>query len=425
MSYNMQKPEAVIQIHNLSKQYRLGQKVAFDTLRERIAGLFHKSRGSLNPPNEQKLIRALQNFDLTVYSGEVLGIIGFNGSGKSTLLKLISRITPPDAGEILIRGSVSSLLDIGLGFHPDLTGRENIYLNGAILGMKRAEIQAKFADIVAFSGIDEKFLDTPVKRFSSGMFVRLAFSIAAHLDSDILLIDEVLAVGDYEFQKKCLDKIDNITKSRRTVLFVSHNLTAIERLCNRTIVINAGKKVFDGRTPDAIEHYYNLHRRQTLPENLLAPEIVRSGSGLAKFAQVRILDEQMQRKSEIATGDNFIIRLDLDVQKPIKNPRIAITVKNRLGQTLFQCYSKDSKQNIGDINKNTTVFCHIKNIPLVPGNYYLNLWLADQFQTHDLVEHACDLVIRENDRVSNNKTPNIRYAGSVFVEHAWHLSRNA
>ncbi|MGC9365231.1 MAG: ABC transporter ATP-binding protein, partial [Fidelibacterota bacterium] len=378
----------VIQIQNLSKQYRLGQKVAFDTLRDRFGAFFRK-----NPPPllaDQKVVRALRNFDLEVYPGEVLGIIGFNGSGKSTLLKLISRITPPTGGEIKIHGSVSSLLDIGLGFHPDLTGRENIFLNGAILGMKRTEIKAKFDDIVAFSGIDSKFLDTPVKRYSSGMYVRLAFSIAAHLDSDILLIDEVLAVGDYEFQKKCLNKIDSITQSKRTVLFVSHNLAAIEKLCNRTIVINAGEKVFDGDTPEAIEHYYNLHKHQTQPENLLSPTVVRSGNGSVKFSQVRILDEKMQPKPEIATGDDFIIKLDLEVRQPVTNLRIAITLRDKLGQTLTQLYSKDSQYDFGNTENNTSIFCHVKNVPLNPGNYYLDLWAADRTEVLDLVEYAFD-----------------------------------
>ncbi|RKY57951.1 MAG: ABC transporter ATP-binding protein, partial [Candidatus Neomarinimicrobiota bacterium] len=337
----------IIQITNLSKQYRLGQKVTFDTLRERLTGFFKKETKPIPENTDKKVVVALNNIDLDVNAGEVLGIIGLNGAGKSTLLKLISRITPPDIGEIRINGTVSSLLDVGIGFHPDLTGRENIYLNGAILGMKRSEITAKFDDIVSFSGIEERFLDTPVKRYSSGMFVRLAFSIAAHLDSDILLIDEVLAVGDYEFQKKCLDKIDNITRSRRTVLFVSHNLVAIERLCNRTIVINQGEKVFDGKTADAIEHYYSLHKRQANPDNLLDAGIARTGTGTVKFAQVRFLDETLQPKTEIAPGDNFTIRLDLDVRKPVHHPRIAITIKNRLGQTLAQLYSKDSQQDFG------------------------------------------------------------------------------
>ena len=411
----------IIQITNLSKQYRLGQKVTFDTLRERLTGFFKKETKPIPENTDKKVVVALNNIDLDVNAGEVLGIIGLNGAGKSTLLKLISRITPPDIGEIRINGTVSSLLDVGIGFHPDLTGRENIYLNGAILGMKRSEITAKFDDIVSFSGIEERFLDTPVKRYSSGMFVRLAFSIAAHLDSDILLIDEVLAVGDYEFQKKCLDKIDNITRSRRTVLFVSHNLVAIERLCNRTIVINQGEKVFDGKTADAIEHYYSLHKRQANPDNLLDAGIARTGTGTVKFAQVRFLDETLQPKTEIAPGDNFTIRLDLDVRKPVHHPRIAITIKNRLGQTLAQLYSKDSQHDFGKIEKNTTISCHVKNIPLNPGNYYLDLWIADRFEALDYVEHACDLVIREKTRVSSGETHGEQCKGNIFVKHGWKL----
>ncbi len=420
MLSNMEKPETIIHIEHLSKQYRLGQKIVFDTMRDRIIGLFRKDHNITISSDKNKVIQALEDFNLTVNSGEVLGIIGFNGSGKSTLLKLISRITPPSAGEIHIQGTVSSLLDIGLGFHPDLTGRENIYLNGAILGMKRSEIKTKFADIVAFSGIDEKFLDTPVKRYSSGMYVRLAFSIAAHLDSDILLIDEVLAVGDYEFQKKCLDKIDNITQSKRTVLFVSHNLAAIERLCTRTIVINAGKKVFDGKTSEAIEHYYNLHKRQSVPDNLLSPDIIRSGNGDVKFKKIQILDEDLNLKPDVSTGDNFTIKIDLDVQQRILNPKIAVYVKNNLGQTLFRLYNIDSQQCLGCIENHISIYCHIKSIPLLPGNYYLNLWIADQFEVHDFIEHAYDLVIHENEKVSSNKISDT-HAGNVFVKHEWDI----
>jgi len=422
MLSDMEKTETIIQIQQLSKQYRLGQKVVFDTLRERLSHIYRKHPDHFS---EQKVVQALKDFNLNINKGEVLGIIGFNGSGKSTLLKVISRITPPSTGEIRIRGSVSSLLDIGLGFHPDLTGRENIYLNGAILGMKRGEITTKFADIVAFSGIDEKFLDTPVKRYSSGMFVRLAFSIAAHLDSDLLLIDEVLAVGDFEFQKKCLDKIDDITISKRTVLFVSHNLAAIERLCHRTIVINAGEKVFDGETSEAIEHFYNLHKRQTVPDNLLSPDIIRSGNGDVKFKKIQILDEDLNLKPEVSTGDNFTIKIDLDVQQKILNPRIAVYVKSNLGQTLFRLYNIDSPQCLGCIEKHASIYCSIKNIPLLPGNYYLNLWIADQFNTHDFVEHAYNLIIWKSARLSTLNTPESGYPGNVFVEHKWKMDTSS
>jgi len=411
-----QATDPIIKIVGLSKQYRLGQKIKYDTLAEKLSRIIKKSAPGQDTAKSSKIIDALKDFNLEIHPGEVLGIIGFNGSGKSTLLKVISRITPPTSGEIYIRGRVSSLLDIGLGFHPDLTGRENIYLNGAILGMQRQEIKEKFDDIVNFADI-HKFLDTPVKHYSHGMYVRLAFAIAAHLESDILLIDEVLAVGDYEFQRKCLDKINAITKSQRTVLFVSHNLAAIENLCQRTIVIHKGIKAFDGKTTEALDYYYSLHKRQTFTENLLSPEVVRSGSGMVKFSKIQILDEQMKPKSEIKTEDDFIIKLDLDVQQPIKNPRIAITVKNKLGQTLFQLYSKDSQYDFGSIEKNTSILCHVKNIPLLSGNYYLNLWVADKSDVHDLVEKAFDLVIIPKEQNTKYQL----HLGNVFIEHYWKL----
>jgi len=417
-----QATDPVIKIVGLSKQYRLGQKIKYDTLAERLSRIIKKNPPVQDTATSNKIIDALKDFNLEIYPGEVLGIIGFNGSGKSTLLKVISRITPPTCGEIYIRGRVSSLLDIGLGFHPDLTGRENIYLNGAILGMRRQEIKEKFDDIVNFADI-HKFLDTPVKHYSHGMYVRLAFAIAAHLESDILLIDEVLAVGDYEFQRKCLDKINNITRSQRTVLFVSHNLAAIENLCQRTVVIHKGAKAFDGKTTEAINYYYGLHKRQTFTENLLSPEVVRSGSDMVKFAKVQILDEQMKPKPEIKTGDDFIIKLDLDVQQPINNPRIAITVKNKLGQTLFQLYSKDSQYNFGIFEKNTSVLCHVKNIPLLPEKYYLSLWMADRFQVQDFIEHAIDLTVHKN-KMIDITIPRNHYTGNIFVKHDWEYTSN-
>ena len=404
--------DPVIKIVNLTKQYRLGQKIKYDTLAEKLSRIIKKNPPVQDTATSNKIIDALKDFNLEIYPGEVLGIIGFNGSGKSTLLKVISRITPPTCGEIYIRGRVSSLLDIGLGFHPDLTGRENIYLNGAILGMRRQEIKEKFDNIVNFADI-HKFLDTPVKHYSHGMYVRLAFAIAAHLESDILLIDEVLAVGDYEFQRKCLDKIDSITKSQRTVLFVSHNLAAIENLCQRTIVIHKGAKAFDGKTNKAIDYYYGLHQRQTFTENLLSLEVVRSGNGMVKFAKIQILDEQMKPKPEIKTGDDFIIKLDLDVQQPINNPRIAITVKNKLGQTLSQLFSKNSQFRFGKIKKNSSILCLIQNIPLLSGNYHLNIWIADQFQVYDSIEHAHDLLIKNSEHLDKINV------GEIFINHKW------
>lgn len=242
---------AIIEVHSVSKKYRLGLAQSGQTLRDAISAL--TSRASA--PRSHHEFWALREVSFDVRRGEVLGIIGANGAGKSTLLKILSRITEPTSGEIILRGRVASLLEVGTGFHPELTGRENIFLNGVILGMKRAEVQAKLDEIVAFSEV-EKFLETPVKRYSSGMYVRLAFAVAAHLDPDILIVDEVLAVGDLAFQKKCLSKMSDLASSGgRTILFVSHNIDAIRRLTHRCVVLERGRVSCDGATSEAVGFY--------------------------------------------------------------------------------------------------------------------------------------------------------------------------
>jgi lipopolysaccharide transport system ATP-binding protein len=255
--------DVAIRVENLSKRFVLGERIGIKTFRETLQDLFTapfrrwvKNNGDV--PQEKvdtdKVIWALKDVSFEVKHGEVLGIIGPNGAGKSTLLKILSRITEPTGGYAEIRGRVGSLLEVGTGFHPELTGRENIYLNGAILGMSKAEIRRKFDDIVSFAGV-EKFIDTPVKRYSSGMQVRLAFAVAAHLEPEILIIDEVLAVGDAEFQKRCLGKMDEVSRSGRTVLFVSHNMAAIKALCRRAILLQAGRKLFDDSAPLVVNRY--------------------------------------------------------------------------------------------------------------------------------------------------------------------------
>jgi len=239
--------EPIIKIENLGKKYILRQKEKYITLRDSLNNLIP----NLLSKNNREEFWALKDINVSLYDGDVLVIIGKNGSGKSTLLKIMSRITYPSQGQLTIKGNVASLLEVGTGFNPELTGRENIYLNGAILGMKSIEIRKNFDEIVNFSGV-EKFLDTPVKHYSSGMYVRLAFSIAAHLSSDVLLVDEVLAVGDAEFQKRCLRKMGQVAKSGRTVLFVSHNMQSISDLCNRVILLSEGKLIGDGKPQDII-----------------------------------------------------------------------------------------------------------------------------------------------------------------------------
>jgi len=255
--------ETVIKVDKLYKKYRYGETQRYFTLRDSITGLFKspiklfQNRGSLEYLEKQEFW-ALKNVSFEISKGEVVGLIGPNGAGKSTLLKVISRITSPTSGEVVIRGRTGSLLEVGTGFQQELTGRENVYLNGAILGMTRKEINRKFAEIVEFSEM-QKFLDTPVKHYSSGMYMRLAFSVAAHLDSEIMIVDEVLAVGDTQFQKKCLKKIRSITEDEgRTVLFVSHNMSIVESLCKRSLFINKGSIEYEGVSKIAVEKYLKL-----------------------------------------------------------------------------------------------------------------------------------------------------------------------
>jgi lipopolysaccharide transport system ATP-binding protein len=274
--------DLAISVRSLGKLYQLGERrVGYKTLRESLASVFARKNGHANsngaaPP---KTFWALKDVSFDVHRGEIVGIIGRNGAGKSTLLKILSRITDPTTGEVELSGRTGSLLEVGTGFHPELTGRENIFLNGAILGMKRAEIAARFDEIISFAGT-EKFLDTPVKHYSSGMYMRLAFAIAAHLEPEILIVDEVLAVGDAEFQKKCLGKMGDISKSGRTILFVSHNMQAVTRLCKRVIFLQSGEIVKDGDAYEATSEYLRCTlatsaSREWHPQNAPGDSVVR------------------------------------------------------------------------------------------------------------------------------------------------------
>jgi lipopolysaccharide transport system ATP-binding protein len=260
--------DIAIRVENLGKRYRIGEVVGYKTLRDTLAGgaaaLLHRSRPATpGDSNRTSFIWALKDVSFEVKQGEVVGIIGSNGAGKSTVLRVLSRITTPTEGSVAMYGRVRPLLEVGTGFHPELTGRENVYLNGAILGMGRVEIARKFDEIVEFSGV-KKFLDTPVKHYSSGMYVRLAFAVAAHLEPDVLIVDEVLAVGDVEFQKKCLGKMSAVAGEGRTVIFVSHNMEAVKTLCPRTILFKGGKVEMDGVTSNVIAHYLGTVKNGSL-----------------------------------------------------------------------------------------------------------------------------------------------------------------
>lgn len=327
----MSKP--IISVEHLSKYYEIShQKRGVDTFVESATafgkGLIERIRHPFSPNRvhvDLEEFHALDDVSFEIEQGDRVGIIGRNGAGKSTLLKLLSRITEPTRGRIIMRGRVASLLEVGTGFHPELSGRENIYLNGAILGMKRTEVKAKFDEIVDFSGV-EKFLDTPVKRYSSGMYVRLAFAVAAHLEPEILLIDEVLAVGDSEFQKKCVGKMDAIAKNEgRTILFISHNISLIKQLCNKSILLDQGKKITEGTT-DSVINFYELFRRNT-QENLPARmRKDRSGNGSVRITKVELNDPDI--------SSNIQIDIHYESDLTLIHPRLAVSI-NKYGQTII------------------------------------------------------------------------------------------
>jgi lipopolysaccharide transport system ATP-binding protein len=296
-----------IEAEGLSKQYRIGQlSAAYDTLRDTVSSGAQRVLRRQGEPVDSREIWALRDVSFAVSEGEVLGVIGRNGAGKSTLLKILTRITSPTEGRATIRGRVGSLLEVGTGFHPELTGRENIFLNGSILGMRRSEIKRKFADIVEFSGV-EKFLDTPVKRYSSGMYVRLAFSVAAYLEPEILLVDEVLAVGDFEFQRRCLGRMQDLSQSGRTVIFVSHNLQAISRLCDRALLIEAGRAVRDGSSSEVVAEY--LQSANAGGSICVWPDLARApGNKFVRLRSVRVVDE------DGATVDHIDIRRPVGIE---------------------------------------------------------------------------------------------------------------
>ena len=293
----------VIKVEHLFKQYRLGQ-VSTGTLSHDLNRWWHKIRGKEDPyelvtsvnDREQAdgtlnpYVWALEDINFSVNQGEVLGIIGRNGAGKSTLLKVLSKVTSPTKGKIKINGRIASLLEVGTGFHPELTGRENIFLNGAILGMTKAEIRTKFDEIVAFSGV-EKYIDTPVKRYSSVMYVRLAFAVAAHLEPEILIVDEVLAVGDAEFQKKCLGKMKDVAGNGRTVLFVSHNMVAVQSLCTRSILMHQGKINFVGSTEETVQRYFKLNANANKPTIAFTKDEQGIGGQGVQIKKISVLPE--------------------------------------------------------------------------------------------------------------------------------------
>ncbi len=326
----------VIQIENVSKHYRLGEFSSASlskSLIKSVKSILRKSDSDKNDPYSQDNndVWSLRDVSFDVQQGDTLGLIGKNGAGKSTLLKILSRITTPTSGEVKIRGRVASLLEVGTGFHQDLTGRDNIFLNGAILGMRKKEIQRKFDEIVEFSGV-EKYIDTPVKRYSSGMYVRLAFSVAAHLETDILIVDEVLAVGDAEFQKKCIGKMNEVSvSSGKTILFVSHNIQAIKQLCKSAVLLEQGKLIAHGNTSTIIDKYLNVEKSTNFSVDFEERE---RGNTFFYIKKISILDNQQNVAGSYEISKKYFIELKYVLLKPMK-VKLSLILSSRDGATLF------------------------------------------------------------------------------------------
>ena len=425
-------PDVVVSVENLSKRYLIGHQSAreqYTALRDVIGREWRNfvrkavdlvSGREIVQGDEVEELWALKDVSFEVRRGDIVGIIGRNGAGKSTLLKVLSRIAEPTSGRVCLRGRVASLLEVGTGFHPELTGRENIFLNGAILGMSQKEISRKLDGIVSFAEI-EKFLDTPVKRYSSGMYVRLAFSVAAHLESDILIVDEVLAVGDASFQKKSLGRMsDLVRRGERTILFVSHQLAAIQNLCPSCIGLREGKIFASGITSSVIAEYMSM--RQLAVNTELTTIGPREGDGETRFSRIMILNEQGEVVNSVGTGDFVRIQLTMKGGRvgPARSSRIGINFSTNLGACLFVCGTEMAYRGPFCLGVDDTIYCDIPRLPLSGGRYQLGLFLEQGGRIKDWIPDGIELVVEDKDFYGSGRNVPRGYEGQiVLLEHRW------
>jgi lipopolysaccharide transport system ATP-binding protein len=419
--------DAVIRVDSMGKRYRIGLAAQrHDTVREAIVHaastpfrnlrrMRHREQGS---GVQDDTVWALRSVSFEVQRGEVLGIIGRNGAGKSTVLKILSRITEPTTGRAVVRGQVGSLLEVGTGFHPELTGRENVFLNGAILGMPRSYIERHFDEIVDFSGV-EKFIDTPVKRYSSGMKVRLAFAVAAHLQPEILIIDEVLAVGDVGFQKKCLGKMHSLAGGGRTILFVSHNMAAVRSLCSRCLLVADGVIDMDG-TPDAVvERYLQLHEEVDTESER---------SSLAADRQFGGHDFVLHYTSTppalaLLCGDELTMEFDIEGPKPLAETTVGITFLTTAGEPVMGMSSKvQNVRSAAGSARRWTARCDLGRLPLNAGSYVARIHFGDGLNDIARFSSAFQLRVQEHDVFGwGNALPNLRSWGPVYWAPEWDI----
>jgi len=413
---------SVIKVEGLSKKYFIGHQTEDSTLRDALTNgarrfrdkLFHPMSKQVSRANEEEFW-ALKDISFDIKQGDRMGIIGQNGAGKSTLLKILSRITEPTSGKITINGRVSSLLEVGTGFHPELTGRENIFLNGAILGMGKNEIRKKFDEIVAFSEV-EKFLDTPVKRYSSGMYVRLAFSVAAHLEPEILIVDEVLAVGDAQFQKKCMGKIEDVGKEGRTVLFVSHNMNVINRLCFSGILLSAGQIVVEGSADEVVHHYLNTTNEECISKVQFAddPEKPYQVVGASLHdASGGLVETQLEVDAPVT------LKIFFKLSRELPGAYAGFSIRNSIGEIILISDNRDIDDSNGELERPGIKSASIV-IPtplLVPGKYFFTVAISQQGR--GAIDRCMDALTLE---IVNIKSVRTNWAGYVHIPMRWDIS---
>ncbi|MBI4522969.1 MAG: ABC transporter ATP-binding protein [Deltaproteobacteria bacterium] len=420
-----------IKVENLSKRYKIGvRRIRHDTLRDYlmhgVKSLFDRNGRSFTNNGQPSTagrranaIWALKDVSFDIKHGEVVGFVGRNGAGKSTLLKILSRITEPTRGRAEIYGRVGSLLEVGTGFHPELTGRENIYLNGAVLGMKKVEIQRKFDEIIDFAEIDG-FVDTPVKRYSSGMYVRLAFAVAAHLEPEILIVDEVLAIGDVQFQKKCLGKMGNVAKEGRTVLFVTHNLAAVTELCPSSMLLRQGTLVANGPTKAVIDDYLSQlsSTASTLRDGVVKE---RSGDGRLRFTDVYLRDQSGNRIDNPSSGSQIDIALEFVSERDLSHVQFMLTLYSQAGIAVTHCNVDACGARPHVPRGRGQVVCRIPKLPLPYGRYRLVIAASDDMGIMDLIPTACLFDVETSRFFTRPFVPPAEYS-TVLVEHSWQVT---
>ncbi len=410
--------QPVLQISKLSKRYRIGEYTGDTMLREAIVRFFRRLVNRTS--RKEDIVWALRDVSFEVPQGQSLGIIGRNGAGKSTLLKLLSKITYPSSGNICVNGRISSLLEVGTGFHEELTGRDNIYLNGSILGMKKREINHHLDAIIDFSGV-EQFIDTPIKRYSSGMRLRLGFAVAAHLSSDVLLVDEVLAVGDAEFQKKCLDSMEGLSASGRTVLFVSHNMAAVENLCSRCIWIDGGTLKADGDARTVVGQYMKTFAQSSSGSVKLEHIESRNGNGEAKFIGLDFLDPAGGIVNVIRSADKLTIRLYYHAYQRLRELLIGINILTEYGSLVAASNNEVTGDRIpiAEPGEGYADF-EIDTLYLLPGRYYLSLWLGRWENLQDVLKNCISFDVEPSDYYGSGKGIDNRH-GILFLPSRWKM----